>query len=59
MRQDVTVDTAAPTPAAATAWWPMPRRDKRGTRARRRPGDGVLLFVAISAFIILAHRKFI
>ena len=25
MRQDVTVDTAAPTPAAATAWWPMPR----------------------------------
>ena len=59
MRQDVTVDTAAPTPAAATAWWPMPRRDKHGRERVRRPGDGVLLFFAISAFIILAHRKFI
>jgi uncharacterized membrane protein YbhN (UPF0104 family)/tRNA A-37 threonylcarbamoyl transferase component Bud32 len=54
MRQDVTVDTAAST--AATAWWPMPQRDKRGRERVRRPGDGVLLFFAVSAFIILTLR---
>jgi uncharacterized membrane protein YbhN (UPF0104 family)/tRNA A-37 threonylcarbamoyl transferase component Bud32 len=56
MRQDVTVDTAPSTTAAARPWWPMPRRDNRGRERVRRPGDALLLFGAISLFIILALR---
>jgi uncharacterized membrane protein YbhN (UPF0104 family)/tRNA A-37 threonylcarbamoyl transferase component Bud32 len=56
MRQDVDVESASVTSAAARPWWPMPRRDARGRERVRRPGDGVALFFAIVVFVILVVR---